>query len=180
MTSYRFIGAAKGAVAANRDTAKQVVGASKVVALRALDMQRNAVKNGSAMIAKNGGRYGVQLRQQLTQAQGKYDLRARKLVTTAANQANKAVDQVADIVERGFDRLEVAFEGKVAQQLDRYALPIARVSRQAAERVNKASGKVLKFAKPEPVKAVARKARAKTRTVRKAAARTARQLKAAA
>jgi hypothetical protein len=177
MTNYRFIGAAKGAVAANRDTAKQVVGASKVVALRALDMQRNAVKNGSAMIAKNGGRYGVQLRQQLTQAQSRYDARARKLVTTAANQAVKAVDQVAGIVDRGFDRLEVAFDGRVAQQLDRYALPIAQVSRQAAERVNKASGKVLKFAKPEPVKAAARKARAKTRKV---AARATKQLKAAA
>ena len=172
MTNYRFIGAAKGAVAANRDTARQVVGASKVMALRALDMQRNAVKTGGAMIAKNGGRYGVQFRQQLAQAQGKYDATARKFVSTAANQANKAVDQVAEIVELGIDKLEVAFDGRLAQRLDRYALPIAQVSRQAAERVNKASGKVLKFAKPEQqVKAAARKATTKTRVAAKRAAR---------
>ncbi|MCX7893432.1 MAG: hypothetical protein N2544_13865 [Burkholderiales bacterium] len=180
MTNYRFIGAAKGAVAANRDTAKQVVGAGKVVALRALDMQRNAVKSGSAMIAKNGGRYGTQLRQQLAQAQARYDATARRLVNNAAHQAARAVDQMAVIVERGFDRLETALEGRVAEQLDRFALPIARVSLQAAERVNKASGRVLKFAKPQPAKAAARKVRAKARKVRKTATRAARQMQAAA
>lgn len=180
MTTYRFIGAAKGAVAANRDTAKQFVGAGKVVALRALDLQRNAVKSGSAMLARNGGRYGTQLRQQLAQAQARYDATARKLVNDAAHQAVRAVDQVAEIVERGIERLETAFEGRVAEQLDRFALPIAQVSLQAAERVNEASAKVLKFAKPHPARAAARKVRAKARKARKTAARAARQMQAAA
>ena len=187
MTTYRFIGASKAAVEANSETLKHVVAAGKVIALRALDVQRQAVKTGSDMLARNRNPYAEQLRQSLMSAHRSVDDKARQLVNGTADQAVKALDKVATLIERNFlPRLEHAFKGKVVKSLERYGVPAAEVARDISERVNAASDKVLKFAAPKPTaKTIVRRAHAKVRanarTVTKRGVRRVQQhLKAAA